>query len=462
MTADLVDLLEEAGLTGRGGAGFGTAVKVRAASTAGAALIVNACDGEYGAVKDAFVVAHHLDELVHGANLLGRNGIRYAAHRGSRGRVSSCARPGSTSCRSRIGTSRRRRARWCRWPTADWPAHDQARPRRLRVDRPVGTGARCPRPSSSTPRRSGGSPRSPTAGPAGSGRSGPSTSPDRASRRSPVRCAHRVSSRPQPGSGWPSCSPRPAAADRSVGGVGIGGLSGGWLSPAEADERHVVAGRARRIRVHAWSRDGPRPRRRRVPAAATSARSSTRPPASPPASAGPCMFGVPALAEDLRSSGGRAAGPGPAGHGSRAGSGCCRGGAPAGSPTGWLGTRGARCAPSPARSTRTAPAAVSWTYAIEEDPCRRRLRSRTAPALAVDRIACTGHGICASLLPDEVGLDEWGYPVVHRIGRGPGARRHRRPALPRPRPGVDRPPLTVRHTESPQRASSSTGRAADF
>jgi ferredoxin len=38
---------------------------------------------------------------------------------------------------------------------------------------------------------------------------------------------------------------------------------------------------------------------------------------------------------------------------------------------------------------------------------------RTTPALTVDRIACTGHGICASLLPDEVSLDEWGYPVVH-------------------------------------------------
>jgi ferredoxin len=37
---------------------------------------------------------------------------------------------------------------------------------------------------------------------------------------------------------------------------------------------------------------------------------------------------------------------------------------------------------------------------------------RTRPELAVDRIACTGHGICAGLLPDEVSLDEWAYPVV--------------------------------------------------
>ncbi len=32
--------------------------------------------------------------------------------------------------------------------------------------------------------------------------------------------------------------------------------------------------------------------------------------------------------------------------------------------------------------------------------------------IAVDRIACTGHGVCAQLLGG-VTLDEWGYPVVH-------------------------------------------------
>ncbi|MEO7061780.1 MAG: ferredoxin [Lapillicoccus sp.] len=39
--------------------------------------------------------------------------------------------------------------------------------------------------------------------------------------------------------------------------------------------------------------------------------------------------------------------------------------------------------------------------------------SRRRPTLVVDRIACTGRGICASLLPNDVSLDEWGYPVVH-------------------------------------------------
>jgi len=32
--------------------------------------------------------------------------------------------------------------------------------------------------------------------------------------------------------------------------------------------------------------------------------------------------------------------------------------------------------------------------------------------LAVDPIACTGHGVCAELLPEGVRLDEWGYPLV--------------------------------------------------
>lgn len=35
------------------------------------------------------------------------------------------------------------------------------------------------------------------------------------------------------------------------------------------------------------------------------------------------------------------------------------------------------------------------------------------PPLALDPIACTGHGICASLLPGQVTLDEWGYPIIH-------------------------------------------------
>jgi ferredoxin len=32
--------------------------------------------------------------------------------------------------------------------------------------------------------------------------------------------------------------------------------------------------------------------------------------------------------------------------------------------------------------------------------------------LRVNPTACTGHGLCAELLPERVILDEWGYPVI--------------------------------------------------
>ncbi len=42
----------------------------------------------------------------------------------------------------------------------------------------------------------------------------------------------------------------------------------------------------------------------------------------------------------------------------------------------------------------------------------RGARSSGSPRLAVDRVACTGHGVCAQLLPEQVTLDEWGYPIL--------------------------------------------------
>lgn len=32
--------------------------------------------------------------------------------------------------------------------------------------------------------------------------------------------------------------------------------------------------------------------------------------------------------------------------------------------------------------------------------------------LKVDMIACDGHGVCAELVPELIGLDEWGYPIL--------------------------------------------------
>ena len=33
--------------------------------------------------------------------------------------------------------------------------------------------------------------------------------------------------------------------------------------------------------------------------------------------------------------------------------------------------------------------------------------------LEVDPITCSGHGLCADLLPELIELDEWGYPIIH-------------------------------------------------
>jgi ferredoxin len=32
--------------------------------------------------------------------------------------------------------------------------------------------------------------------------------------------------------------------------------------------------------------------------------------------------------------------------------------------------------------------------------------------IAVDRIKCDGHGLCAELLPEMIALDDWGYPII--------------------------------------------------
>ena len=55
--------------------------------------------------------------------------------------------------------------------------------------------------------------------------------------------------------------------------------------------------------------------------------------------------------------------------------------------------------------------------------------------LRVNPIACEAHGMCAELLPEWIGLDDWGYPIVagepvppelveHRHDRGQRQSRH--------------------------------------
>ena len=44
-------------------------------------------------------------------------------------------------------------------------------------------------------------------------------------------------------------------------------------------------------------------------------------------------------------------------------------------------------------------------------PTAKKLRAVAGAKKADRRIACTGHGLCAELLPEHVALDEWGYPI---------------------------------------------------
>ena len=33
--------------------------------------------------------------------------------------------------------------------------------------------------------------------------------------------------------------------------------------------------------------------------------------------------------------------------------------------------------------------------------------------LDINRVRCTGHGVCDALLPERISLDEWGFPILH-------------------------------------------------
>lgn len=52
-----------------------------------------------------------------------------------------------------------------------------------------------------------------------------------------------------------------------------------------------------------------------------------------------------------------------------------------------------------------------------------------AQRLVIDRIACTGHGLCAELFPEHLALDEWGYPIQAPGPIPAGTTRHARRAV---------------------------------
>ena len=142
---------------------------------------------------------------------------------------------------------------------------------------------------------------------------------------------------------------------------------------------------------------------------------------------GPCVYGLPAIADDLarlaRGQGGaedigaaatssarsqRARGVPP----SR------RSGQPGAERAGCLRRR--RCRPRPGR-------ALSRTGANPPASAFRRRSGCEMSGLriTIDPVACEAYGYCAELLPEAISLDEWGYPIVddrplHRRAHGPG------------------------------------------
>jgi len=64
--------------------------------------------------------------------------------------------------------------------------------------------------------------------------------------------------------------------------------------------------------------------------------------------------------------------------------------------------------------------------------------------LRVNPIDCTGHGLCAELLPELIKLDEWGYPIVSGEPVPRGLERHARRAV------TDCPALALALTDVPR------------
>lgn len=49
--------------------------------------------------------------------------------------------------------------------------------------------------------------------------------------------------------------------------------------------------------------------------------------------------------------------------------------------------------------------------------------------LRVNPIACSGHGMCAELLPEIIEIDPWGFPILASPGVPPGLMDHAKRAV---------------------------------
>jgi ferredoxin len=78
--------------------------------------------------------------------------------------------------------------------------------------------------------------------------------------------------------------------------------------------------------------------------------------------------------------------------------------------------------------------------------------SQETMRLRVNPIACSGHGVCAELLPELITLDDWGYPLLAGDGTVPlGLTREARRAV------TDCPALALTLTSIPAGPSGGGG-----
>lgn len=71
-----------------------------------------------------------------------------------------------------------------------------------------------------------------------------------------------------------------------------------------------------------------------------------------------------------------------------------------------------------------------------------------AAKLRVNPIECSGHGLCAELLPELIALDEWGYPLISGQPVPPRLLREAKRAV------TDCPALALRLTPAPERSGA--------